>query len=328
LADQVLAGELPKETKARVENWARWEGGAIPGKVFLALLEKAGFEESELVMETGFNSSPVTKGVLFRAIKPIVAAIRERIKPTAVAARREDKMEYLLQQALELGAEKAKIIDTETVVVEEWVRWKCAYGCPLYDKDAFHPPFAPDAETTKKVLGEYTKAILLNGPNGQTLSEAAVKLEGEAYHRGYYKAFALTALVPSGGAACAPVSSSGATWPSGETQAPAEPAKVEEVKPEEPSPGGGWPSGQAEAPGEPLKVEEVKPAPSPGGTWPAAAEAQAGSQRGELTKLRIRPMMEACGIDVFKTARHNGFDIDTRKETYGRWNYFALVLIE
>ena len=51
-------------------------------------------------------------------------------------------------------------------------------------------------------------------------------------------------------------------------------------------------------------------------------------QGGELTKLRIRPMMEACGIDVFKTARHNGFDIDTRKEVYGRWNYFALVLIE
>jgi hypothetical protein len=39
-------------------------------------------------------------------------------------------------------------------------------------------------------------------------------------------------------------------------------------------------------------------------------------------------MMEACGIDVFKTARHNGFDIDTRQETFGRWNYFALVLIE
>ena len=51
-------------------------------------------------------------------------------------------------------------------------------------------------------------------------------------------------------------------------------------------------------------------------------------QSGELNKLRIRPMMEACGIDVFKTARHNGFEIDTRKEAYGRWNYFALVLIE
>jgi hypothetical protein len=39
-------------------------------------------------------------------------------------------------------------------------------------------------------------------------------------------------------------------------------------------------------------------------------------------------MMEACGIDVFKTARRNGFAIDTRKETCGRWNYFALILIE
>jgi hypothetical protein len=39
-------------------------------------------------------------------------------------------------------------------------------------------------------------------------------------------------------------------------------------------------------------------------------------------------MMEACGIEVFKIARHNGFDIDARKETHGRWNYFALVRLE
>lgn len=39
-------------------------------------------------------------------------------------------------------------------------------------------------------------------------------------------------------------------------------------------------------------------------------------------------MMEACGIDVFKTARRNGFKIDTRKETHGQWNFFALVLLE
>jgi hypothetical protein len=62
LADQVLAGELPKETKGRVENWARREGGAILGKVFLALLAQAGFEESELVVETGFNSSLDNQG--------------------------------------------------------------------------------------------------------------------------------------------------------------------------------------------------------------------------------------------------------------------------
>jgi hypothetical protein len=38
--------------------------------------------------------------------------------------------------------------------------------------------------------------------------------------------------------------------------------------------------------------------------------------------------MEACGIDVFKTARNNGYAIDTRKGADGRWAYFALVLLE
>lgn len=73
-----------------------------------------------------------------------------------------------------------------------------------------------------------------------------------------------------------------------------------------------------------MKAAEIKPSPGPTG----AAEAQGGPQKVELTKLRVRPMMEACGIDVFKTARRNGFELDTRKETFGRWNYFALVLIE
>ena len=106
----------------------------------------------------------------------------------------EDKMEALVKRALELGAEKAKVIDTGTVSVDEWVRWKCLYGCPFHGKDAYHPPCAPDAESTRKVLKEYRKAILMNSPKGKALTEAAVRLEGEAYHMGYYKAFAMTAI--------------------------------------------------------------------------------------------------------------------------------------
>jgi SAM-dependent methyltransferase len=94
-----------------------------------------------------------------------------------------------------LGARcKAKLIDPATVAVAEWVRWKCMYGCQFYEKDGHHPPFAPDAESTKKVLREYTKAILLHGTVAKKVTEAAVKLEGEAYHQGYYKAFAFAAL--------------------------------------------------------------------------------------------------------------------------------------
>ena len=53
---------------------------------------------------------------------------------------------------------------------------------------------------------------------------------------------------------------------------------------------------------------------------------QYGSQGAK--QKAVRPQMEACGIDVFETARLNGFQIDTKKETFGKWNYFALVLLE
>jgi len=41
-----------------------------------------------------------------------------------------------------------------------------------------------------------------------------------------------------------------------------------------------------------------------------------------------RPSMEACGIDVYATARNNGFTIDTLDSTRCRADYFGIVLIE
>ena len=41
-----------------------------------------------------------------------------------------------------------------------------------------------------------------------------------------------------------------------------------------------------------------------------------------------RPAMEACGIDVFQTARNNGFDIDVVREKDDVADYFGLVLVE
>lgn len=111
----------------------------------------------------------------------------------------QDKVAHIIKRALELGAKKAQMIDTHTIVVEEWVRWKCQYGCPMYEKDAFHPPLAPDTESTRKVIGEYSKALLLNGSNGNELSDIALKLEGEAYSVGYYKAFAFAAFATAPG---------------------------------------------------------------------------------------------------------------------------------
>ena len=41
-----------------------------------------------------------------------------------------------------------------------------------------------------------------------------------------------------------------------------------------------------------------------------------------------RPAMEACGIDVFKTARKNDYKIEVLTDTGCRGNYFGLVLVE
>ena len=43
---------------------------------------------------------------------------------------------------------------------------------------------------------------------------------------------------------------------------------------------------------------------------------------------RARPAMEACGIDVFQTARNNGFCIETLKKRTETQNHFALMLVD
>jgi arsenite methyltransferase len=71
IADQILIGGPLQDHQTRIESWFRWEGGAIPGKDFLALMREAGFIDTALVGETGFNSSPVTKGVSFKANRKV-----------------------------------------------------------------------------------------------------------------------------------------------------------------------------------------------------------------------------------------------------------------
>ena len=44
--------------------------------------------------------------------------------------------------------------------------------------------------------------------------------------------------------------------------------------------------------------------------------------------LNARPSMEACGIDVFHTARNHGLPIEVLTSTNCKANYYGLVLIE
>ena len=44
--------------------------------------------------------------------------------------------------------------------------------------------------------------------------------------------------------------------------------------------------------------------------------------------LEARPSMEACGIDVFKTARDNGFPIEVLRSREEERDIFGLILVE
>ena len=52
-------------------------------------------------------------------------------------------------------------INPSEVVVANWVRLKCKYGCPSYAKKLSCPPYSPEPEETRKVLDEYSKAYLI-----------------------------------------------------------------------------------------------------------------------------------------------------------------------
>ena len=43
---------------------------------------------------------------------------------------------------------------------------------------------------------------------------------------------------------------------------------------------------------------------------------------------RARPAMEACGIDVYQTARNNGFFIETLREKTETQNAYCLMLVD
>lgn len=112
----------------------------------------------------------------------------------------KNKQKYVLK-ARKLGITNARIIDTKTIVVANWVRLKCQFGCGGYNKYLTCPPFSPAPEYMKKVISEYKTGLLLQIENippqkedsvWQKLKRAIIDLEREIFLDGYYKAFGLS----------------------------------------------------------------------------------------------------------------------------------------
>ena len=164
-------------------------------------------------------------------------------------------LQNFVKRAVELGAKDAKVVPTGQVFTGEWVRQKCRYGCGAYASNRNCPPYSPTPGTTRKILDEFTTAILIHGDRTTDIREVVCKLEREVFLAGCYKAF---------GYACGPCH------------------LCDECDLE----------GACEHPD------------------------------------RSRPAMEACGIDVFATARTAGFPIEVVTSRTCEQNYYGLVLVE
>lgn len=123
----------------------------------------------------------------------------------------DDEISLLSSYAEEKGVAWA-VIPVEDIVVSDWVRMKCRFGCKGYGKHLSCPPYTPDPEEMRRVLQGYRIAMLLRfdgDPAHPTIRPEDIPadfhpfyremilwiwdtvycLEKMAFYDGYYKAF-------------------------------------------------------------------------------------------------------------------------------------------
>ncbi len=123
------------------------------------------------------------------APKKAVASTRKRYRPRPYGL----TPARLCDRAVELGAVDSAVVSPKKVYTAQWVRARCQVGCGSYGRSLVCPPHSWKPEQTRKMLDEYTAAILVHCEPGVRVKELVVKLELEAFLANYDKAFAFGA---------------------------------------------------------------------------------------------------------------------------------------
>jgi predicted metal-binding protein len=191
-------------------------------------------------------------------------------------------MDKLLAE-LKLIHDDISPISADKIVVANWVRLKCRFGCHGYGRHLGCPPYTPTPDETKKILEEYELAVIARFdvvPNSEVspkhlhhhlwssigrVHETIFQLERRAFLYGCYKAFGMNALPCTYCETCIPE-----------------------------------------------EKEVINPY----------------DLRHCRHKDRARPSMEACGIDVFKTASNAGYNPEVLRSYHERAELFGMVLLD
>ena len=95
-----------------------------------------------------------------------------------------------------------KWIDPHQIVVAQWVRMKCLFGCPEYGKTGTCPPFTPSVAECERFFREYRTAAIFHFEKRvarpqdrhawtRRINLRLTKLEREVFLGGYVRAFLL-----------------------------------------------------------------------------------------------------------------------------------------
>jgi len=103
---------------------------------------------------------------------------------------------------LKHGFSDYRWLDPNEIIVAEWVRMKCLYGCREYGKNAACPPNAPSVAECARFFREYKRAAVFHFAKtverpedrhawGRKVNLELLKLEEEVFKAGFVKAFLL-----------------------------------------------------------------------------------------------------------------------------------------
>ena len=102
----------------------------------------------------------------------------------------------------EKGYSDYKWIDPQKIMVAQWVRMKCQFGCGLYGRGGACPPNTPSVPECELFFAEYSDAVILHFEGtmdkpedrhawSRKINAELVKLEREVFLAGYERAFLL-----------------------------------------------------------------------------------------------------------------------------------------
>lgn len=100
------------------------------------------------------------------------------------------------------GYDDFRWIKTDRIPVKQWVRFKCVFGCPTFNRKGTCPPNVPSIAECREFFSEYHEAVIfhfrekLNDPEkrhewSKKVNNELLKVERDLFLAGYYKAFLL-----------------------------------------------------------------------------------------------------------------------------------------